>query len=180
MRLLQILLIIFISFTSCLRDDCWSSSFKEGEANAMSNYIDLNNKAIYTFGETSTGNQLSISMYGFEGACKIKNYLGFTLLDFETGDSIILNACCKEDESSIFTINDDDAIIEDYKLNELEKNFLVIDELSRDSSKMEGIFEVHFITKNELHLNNEIERWDDPSRPDSINFLNGTFKAVRI
>ncbi|MEZ4913902.1 MAG: hypothetical protein R2798_07595 [Chitinophagales bacterium] len=110
-----------------------------------------------------------------EGFCTPHHELLFPRMNATLRDTIYLHD--NEKYSKYFVLNYD-AIAEVYILVEdsTVSNWLLIEDVYANNSMIKGQFSCTYVTRVETYLNDELERWDDPNRPDTIHF-EGSFTA---
>jgi hypothetical protein len=194
-----IIILLFIGLlVSCSKDrsfqECETltdSYFKEGYALAdgsyevfVGNYAAFERQKLYSLTEEweYAEKEHDIIFGQIDHWCHQKMNINCKNIDISVTDTInILYSrlgLAQDYPTASLRFKDDDALIETYHLLEDADNWLIIDKVSADSTKVEGRFQMSFITSREIYLNNERERWDDPNRPNILHFTNGEFRAV--
>jgi len=162
-----------------------------GHARAEPSYIDWEGYAIFNRGrvaDTLNGgwkhddSRHSFSFNEISPTCREKS--GFVISNIKIGRRdtipIFYSRAPFPNEfqpTALFFITDADALIETYVLIPEEEHWLIIESVSPDSSEVYGRFQLSFVTDREDYLTGERERWDDPLRPDTLRFTNGSFQA---
>ncbi len=187
MRILKLLIvsIIFVSY-SCEDDIGVCDKFNSrdnGDAYAeqnYGNYIKYSSLGYegYASSESPDGaiydkTQYSFTCYDVDKYCYINSYFSLDSLPKKTNDTIKV-------KSGYFLLQDYDATIETYYLmkGDSVNNWLVFKSFGKDTTIVQGAFQLSFKTGYKYYLNGERERWDDPKRPNIITFKNGEFTAI--
>jgi hypothetical protein len=169
-------------------EDC-KDWLKESQcfASASGSYKDFNSYAFFYFKKVeieSPDSEQKIIQYRdtvtFEFSerneiCYPQNYIGLSNIPLNKNDTVYI-----DDQYTNYNFKDYDAIIETYHpyMVEPKSNWLIIDNIDKDTTIIEGRFQISFITSYSHYLNNENKRWDDPDRPNILSFKNGKFRAV--
>lgn len=127
----------------------------------------------------------SLSLNEFNENCQQKSAFHFSNIDLLRTDTSYLSFSpyigISDFASLKFRVYDGDATpVETYLLDSCGYycNWVVVESINSDSTKVDGSFSVKLITSDDLILSGERDRWDDPSRPDTLLFT-GHFSAVR-
>ncbi|MEO0779113.1 MAG: hypothetical protein AAF146_21285, partial [Bacteroidota bacterium] len=123
----------------------------------------------------------SIKMYTINDVCAERMKIGIKNFSLGDRDTIKLLyselGLARDFPTADLDYLDADAIFEQYDLVEGSDNWLLLEEVNADSTLLRGRFHASFVTTFEPYLNGELERWDDPNRPDTLHFRNGRFEA---
>ncbi|MFT4663038.1 MAG: hypothetical protein ACI8XB_003331, partial [Patiriisocius sp.] len=126
-----------------------------------------------------------LALNEFNENCQPKSEFHFTNIDLLSKDTSYLSFSpyigISDFASLKFRVYDGDATpVETYLLDSCGSNcnWVIVESINSDSTKVDGSFSVKLVTSDDLILSGERDRWDDPSRPDTLVFT-GDFSAVR-
>ncbi len=164
--------------------------YKHGYAYAKGSYEDFGDHAIFVrdrIADTVNGGwthdpvEKGIMLSTINESCAEKIHMDFHNIELNLGDTINLKyswlGTSKDFPTAVLHYVDIDAVIEEYDMIEHENNWLIIDEINRDTTEIRGRFKASFVTVHERFLSGERERSDDPNRPDTLHFSSGEFRA---
>ena len=164
--------------------------YMRGCAYAEGSYEDFGDYAIFVrnrVADTLNGRwkhddrERSIQMYTINDVCAERMKIGVKNISLSKRDTIKLLyselGLARDFPTADLDYLDADAIFEQYDLVEGSDSWLLLEEVNADSTLLRGRFQASFVTTFEPYLNGELERWDDPNRPDTLHFRNGRFEA---
>ncbi len=150
----------------------------EHRAFAEGSYLDFNSFALYT---SDNNSKINLSMEVIDSSCFKIASITVNNLNLKNLDTVIIKKNVPDQEPDVpqsrHYISDGDALIETYRIDENEYNWLILDFVNEDETIIEGQFQLSFLTSYEPYLSGERIRWDDPNRPNKLQFTNGTFSA---
>ena len=79
-----------------------------------------------------------------------------------------------------YLVTNDEDVIERYDIIGDSTSFLVIHKINKDTTEVEGTFDVNLVTSDLTLLWNEVQRTDDPMRPSRLSFSGREFKATLL
>ncbi len=149
----------------------------------VSTYNNLDTYVTFTVEEKSDGPSYCFKISEVDTACVLRSIL--ILYDIASpviGDTINLRTLTIErlSNSVQYQVANNEDVIERYEINNDTTSFLVIHEINRDTTEVEGTFNVNLVTSDETLLWNEVQRMDDPLRPNYLSFSGREFKATLL
>jgi hypothetical protein len=146
-------------------------------------YNNLDADVTFTVEEKSDGPSYCIKVTEVDTACILRSILVFNDISSPViGDTIKLRPLTIErlgNDARYFITNDDD-VIERYDIIDDNTSYLIIHEINQDTTAIEGTFDVHLVTSDLTLLWNEVQRTDDPMRPNYLSLSGKDFEATLL
>ena len=148
----------------------------------VSTYNNLDTHVTFTVEEKSDGPSYCIKISEIDPACILRSLL--VLNDISSpvvGDTIKLRPILERlGNDARYLVTNDEDVIERYDIIDDSTSFLVIHKINRDTTEVEGTFDVNLVTSDLTLLWNEVQRTDDPMRPSHLSFSGREFKATLL
>ena len=146
----------------------------------VSTYNSLDSYVTFTVEEKSDGPSYNISE--IDTACALRSFLLLNEISSPViGDTIRLRPILERlSNDARYLVTNYEDVIERYDIIDDGTSFLVIYKVNRDTTKVEGTFDVNLVTTDETLLWNEVQRTDDPKRPSYLSFSGRELKAILL